>query len=88
MASSLRLGPQAVALAKIGKGVVEGKNHRRSLKLLGNVSPSPPSSARLCALLSIESGMSRKREVEGKNAILRRSGKRIVVLFLDGKIGQ
>ena len=48
------------------------KNHRfwRNLELetLVPLSLPPPSSARLCALLSIESGMSRKREARGVEA--------------------
>ena len=75
------------------------KNHRfwRNLFRVGTLVPlslPPPSSARLCALLSIESGMSRKREEREElkqkcNSSWKkdwsRSGKRIV-LFLDGKL--
>ena len=39
-----------------------------SWKTLVPLSLPPPSSARLCALLSIESGMSRKREARGVEA--------------------
>ena len=58
------------------------KNHRRSLENIGKKSGftgaaasaiSPPSSARLCALLSIESGMSQEEVTSPcRNAILRR----------------
>lgn len=93
------LQPSKPFLSTRNKKESSEKNHRfwRNLFRVGTLVPlslPPPSSARLCALLSIESGMSRKREEREElkqkcNSSWKkdwsRSGKRIV-LFLDGKL--